>query len=96
MFHILVVDDDTNTRRLLRAVLEEAHYTVSTACDGEEALDVLDKKHVDLVVLDIMMPRMDGYAFTEELPRNASGKKLHAALKARAAGELAEGKLLRP
>ena len=41
-----------------------------------------------------MRPRF--YAFTEELPRNASGKKLHAALKARAAGELAEGKLLRP
>ena len=54
MFHILVVDDDKNTRRLLRAVLEAEHYTVSTACDGEEALKVMEQEHVDLVVLDIM------------------------------------------
>ena len=67
MFHILVVDDDKNTRRLLRAVLETANYTVTTANDGEEALAVMDREHVDLVVLDIMMPRMDGYAFTSLL-----------------------------
>ena len=67
MFHILVVDDDKNTRRLLRAVLEAEHYTVSTACDGEEALKVMEQEHVDLVVLDIMMPHLDGYAFTSLL-----------------------------
>ena len=67
MFHILVVDDDKNTRRLLRAVLEAENYTVSTAGDGEEALAVMDREHVDLVVLDIMMPRMDGYEFTSLL-----------------------------
>ena len=60
MFHILVVDDDTNTRRLLQAVLEQENYTVSTAGDGVEALAVMDSRHVDLVVLDVMMPRMDG------------------------------------
>ena len=64
MFHILVVDDDKNTRRLLRAVLEAENYTVSTAQNGEEALAVLDKTHVDLIVLDIMMPKMDGYELT--------------------------------
>ncbi len=67
MFHILVVDDDKNTRLFLRAVLEEASYTVSTARDGEEALSVMDREHIDLVVLDIMMPRMDGYEFTRVL-----------------------------
>ena len=67
MFHILVVDDDKNTRRLMRAVLEAERYTVSTAEDGEEALRVMDERHVDLVVLDIMMPRMDGYEFTRTL-----------------------------
>lgn len=67
MFHILVVDDDTNTRRLLRAVLERENYTVSTAGDGVEALAVMDSRHVDLVVLDIMMPRMDGYELTSLL-----------------------------
>lgn len=64
MFHILVVDDDKNTRRLLRAVLEAESYSVSTAENGEDALAVLDKTHVDLIVLDIMMPKMDGYELT--------------------------------
>ena len=67
MFHILVVDDDKNTRRLLRAVLEQANYMVSTAVDGEEALAVMDQENIDLVVLDIMMPRMDGYELTTML-----------------------------
>jgi len=67
MFHILVVDDDKNTRLLFRAVLEDAGYTVLTATDGREALDVMDREHVDLVVLDIMMPNMDGYEFTKLL-----------------------------
>ena len=64
MFHILVVDDDKHTRMLLRAVLEGANYTVSTATNGEEALQTLDHAHIDLVVLDVMMPKMDGYTFT--------------------------------
>lgn len=67
MFHILVVDDDKNTRQLLRAVLEAENYTVFTASNGEEALAAMDREHIDLVVLDIMMPKMDGYEFTEAL-----------------------------
>ncbi|MBQ7931243.1 MAG: response regulator, partial [Clostridia bacterium] len=51
MFHILVVDDDKNTRRLFRAVLENAGYTVSAASDGAEALELMDGEHIDLVVL---------------------------------------------
>ena len=60
MFHILVADDDKNTRLLFKAVLERGGYTVSTAVNGEEALAVLDDTHVDLVVLDIMMPKWRG------------------------------------
>lgn len=67
MFHILVVDDDKNTRRLLRAILESDGYSVTTACNGAEALEVMDREHVDLAVLDIMMPVMDGYTFTQTL-----------------------------
>ena len=67
MFHILVVDDDKNTRRLMRAVLEADGYTVTTAEDGVRALAELDREHVDLVVLDVMMPNMDGYAFCSAL-----------------------------
>ncbi len=72
MFHILVVDDDKNTRRLIQAVLEADGYTVLTACDGEQALALMDTEHVDLVVLDVMMPNMDGYEFTRELRQSNS------------------------
>ena len=64
MFHILIVDDDKNTRRLLTAVLEAENYSVSTAENGEDAFRVMDRTHIDLIVLDIMMPKMDGYTFT--------------------------------
>ena len=67
MFKILVVDDDKNTLLLFSSVLKSANYDVVTATNGEEALDVIDKEHIDLVVLDIMMPKMDGYEFTKEL-----------------------------
>ena len=64
MFHILVVDDDNNTRRLFKAVLEAENYLVSTAKNGEEALQLMEREYIDLVVLDIMMPKMDGYELT--------------------------------
>lgn len=67
MFHILVVDDDRHSRMLFRAVLEAEKYTVSTAANGKEALEVMDREHIDLVVLDVMMPEMDGYEFTKTL-----------------------------
>lgn len=67
MFQILVVDDDKNTRLLLKAVLQAENYHVFTAENGEQALEVMDKEHIDLVVLDIMMPKMDGYEFTKTL-----------------------------
>ena len=67
MFQIMVVDDDKNTRMLLKAVLEAENYSVLTAENGEDALALMDSNHVDLVVLDIMMPKMDGYQFTKTL-----------------------------
>lgn len=67
MFNILVADDDKNTRLLLKAVLESEKYNVFTAANGVEALEVLDREHIDLIVLDIMMPQMDGYEFTKTL-----------------------------
>lgn len=67
MFHILVVDDDKNIRRLIQTVLIADHYTVSTATDGEDALAVMEKEHIDLVVLDIMMPKLNGIEFTKLL-----------------------------
>ena len=70
MFQILVVDDNKHTRLLFKAVLEGENYTVFTAKDGEDALLVMDEVHIDLVVLDIMMPKMDGYEFTKLLREN--------------------------
>ena len=67
MFQIMVVDDDKNTQLFLKAVLEAENYTVVTAGNGEEALALMDTNHIDLVVLDIMMPKMDGYEFTKIL-----------------------------
>ncbi len=67
MFHILVVDDDKHTRLLMRAVLEGENYQVTTAENGEKALEALEREHIDLAVLDVMMPGMDGYEFTRTL-----------------------------
>ncbi len=67
MFNLLVVDDEKNARLYMEAVLKKNNYNVFTACDGKEALDILDREHIDLVLLDIMMPNMDGYEFTEML-----------------------------
>lgn len=67
MFNILISDDDKNTRRLFQAVLEKAGYSVFMAENGQDALQIMDEEHIDLVVLDIMMPKMDGYEFTKIL-----------------------------
>ena len=67
MSRILIVEDEFSISNFLKTVLEGDGYTVTTACDGEEALAVMDREHIDLAVLDIMMPRMDGYAFTKTL-----------------------------
>ena len=67
MFQILVVEDDKNTAKLMHAVLAHNGYEVYLASDGEEALQVTDKQHIDLIILDIMMPKMDGYTFTDNL-----------------------------
>ena len=65
MFHILVVEDDTHTRALMETVIAKEGYTVYTSKNGIEALNAFDKYHIDLIVLDIMMPEMDGYEFTK-------------------------------
>jgi DNA-binding response OmpR family regulator len=63
----MIVEDDVNQRKLMSAVLEQYGYTVICADNGLNALEQLDKKHVDLIILDIMMPKMDGFEFTEAL-----------------------------
>lgn len=74
MFQILVVEDDKNSRRLMESVLASNGYQPILAKDGLEALNVLDHKQIDLIVLDIMMPNMDGFELTRQL------RQIHASL----------------
>ena len=67
MVNVLIVDDDKHVRYLLREVLELTHYTVFEAKSGEAALEVFEREHIDLVIVDVMMPGMDGYELTREL-----------------------------
>lgn len=69
MFQILVVEDDISLRRLMSAALRQHGYQPFTAGDGQEALDMLEKTNIDLIISDIMMPNMDGYELTRQLRR---------------------------
>ena len=67
MFRILVVEDDAELRSLFRRVLEKNGFEAIEAADGQEALDVLDRQYIDLIISDIMMPVMDGYELVRSL-----------------------------
>ncbi|GKU27213.1 DNA-binding response regulator [Clostridium folliculivorans] len=67
MFHILVVEDNKNIRKLMAVKLEQAGYEAYQAEDGEKALEIMDSVHIDLIISDIMMPRLDGYELTKTL-----------------------------
>lgn len=67
MVKILIVEDNESLRQLIEIHLTRAGYKVYTAANGEEALDVLERTAIHLIVADIMMPRMDGYELTGEL-----------------------------
>jgi DNA-binding response OmpR family regulator len=64
---ILLVDDDPDILDAMSAVLTSHAYTVITARDGQDGLDKLRSEKPDLMILDLMMPRMDGFAVCEEL-----------------------------
>jgi OmpR family response regulator RpaB len=68
---ILVVDDEASIRRILETRLSMIGYDVVTAGDGEEALDTFRKTDPDLVVLDVMMPKLDGYGVCQELRKES-------------------------
>ena len=70
MFRILVVEDDRGTRRLTEDILLDAGYEPITASNGLEALDVMERKHIDLMILDVMMPGMYGFELLRQLRGN--------------------------
>ncbi len=65
--HILVVDDDRDIRELIVDYLGKSGYRATGAANGKEMRSVLDKQHIDLVVLDVMMPGDDGLTLCREL-----------------------------
>ena len=67
VFNILIVEDDKNICKLMQTVLQQNGYKVLCAADGEEALGIFDREHVDLMICDIMMPNMDGFELTDSL-----------------------------
>ncbi|MFL0373976.1 response regulator transcription factor [Paenibacillus amylolyticus] len=64
---ILVVDDDSHIRKLIRIYLEKNQFSVLEAADGQAALDILSHTKVDLAIVDVMMPRIDGIELTEDI-----------------------------
>ena len=68
---ILVADDEASIRRILETRLKMVGYDVITAADGEEAISQFNRHNPDLVILDVMMPKTDGYGVTREIRRNS-------------------------
>ena len=71
-YTILIADDEPEIRTLLRLYLENENYQIIEAENGKQALELLKKEHVDLCLLDIMMPEMDGYHVLQELRKTSN------------------------
>jgi len=68
---VLVVDDEASIRRILDTRLSMIGYVVIAACDGEEALSLFRREAPDLVILDVMMPKLDGYGVCQEIRKTS-------------------------
>jgi DNA-binding response OmpR family regulator len=90
---ILVVDDDENILSLERTILEQKGFAVTTADSGAEALEILGKEDFDLVLLDVMMPEIDGFTVCRRIKEEPRTKEIPVIfLTAKGGGEaLAEG-----
>jgi CheY-like chemotaxis protein len=75
---VLVVDDDPSIRALIRLYLEGAGYTVFEAADGRRGVQLLENMAIDLIVLDIFMPEMDGLEVLQLLREQSQGSKVMA------------------
>lgn len=67
MINILLVEDDQKLNKLFYTVLSKQGFNVHIANNGIEAFNILENNHIDLIISDIMMPKMDGYEFTENV-----------------------------
>lgn len=76
MSYILVIDDDANIRDMLESALSGEGYQVATAIDGQEGVERLNRNRPNLILLDLMMPRLDGYGVLEHLTSTESLKQI--------------------
>ncbi|MBR1686736.1 MAG: response regulator transcription factor [Clostridia bacterium] len=72
MFRILIAEDDPSTNRLLCAIVRRGGYEPVAAVDGEDALQKLNETQVDLMICDVMMPKLDGFALTQSIRESGS------------------------
>ena len=72
MFNILIADDSANIRRLHEYTLEKNGFRTFSAENGEAALELIEKQHIDLMILDVMMPKKDGYEVLKMLRSSGS------------------------
>ena len=84
---ILVVDDEPDARGWLGAMLSRDGWEVETAVDGRDALDRIDRAMPDLIVLDLMMPVMDGFAFLHALRARDDAARVHVVVLDRQGGD---------
>jgi two-component system, cell cycle response regulator DivK len=76
MSHVLIAEDNPVNRELLREMLEARGYTVSEACDGQEALQQIEAAMPDILLMDIGMPVLDGYATIQRIRQDPAKAKL--------------------
>lgn len=70
MIKILVVDDEMNTRLLMKKILQRENFDVLCAANGKIALDLLEKQSIDILIVDVMMPVIDGYELSKMIREN--------------------------
>ena len=70
---VLIVDDEQANRLILQAMLKKSNHVVIEACNGQEAVDLFNEHQPDLVLMDVMMPVMDGYEATSIIKQNSDG-----------------------
>jgi len=73
-YKILVVDDSTTNVVLLEAILDEKGYLIETALNAKEAYSIIDRESPDLILLDLLMPKISGFDFLEEIRKNEKTK----------------------
>ncbi len=76
MAHILIVDDSPTERHFFTSILEKNGHTVSIAMDGEEGVDKAKELNPDLILMDVVMPGMNGFQATRRLNQDAATKKI--------------------